>query len=67
MCVQVYDCELESVPEYKGLTDFCNTFKLERGKNENNEDDPTVVGEFKVSFLELLHDTCVFLLPLTLI
>ncbi|KAM9716080.1 myoferlin-like isoform 2-T2 [Menidia menidia] len=46
----VYDCELESVPEFKGLTDFCNTFKLQRGKNENGDDDPTVVGEFKGAF-----------------
>uniref|UniRef100_A0A3B5BDX5 Myoferlin-like n=1 Tax=Stegastes partitus TaxID=144197 RepID=A0A3B5BDX5_9TELE len=48
--LKVYDCELEGVPEFKGLTDFCNTFKLQRGKNENGDDDPTVVGEFKGSF-----------------
>lgn len=46
--LKVYDCELEDVPDFKGLTDFCNTFKLLRGKNENGDDDPTVVGEFKV-------------------
>lgn len=46
--LKVYECELEDVPEFKGLTDFCNTFKLQRGKNENGDDDPTVVGEFKV-------------------
>ena len=45
---QVYDCELEQVPEFQGLTDFCSTFKLHRGKNEDGVDDPTVVGEFKV-------------------
>lgn len=48
---QVYDCELENVAEFKGLTDFCNTFKLQRGKNENGDEDPTVVGEFKVSLV----------------
>ncbi|XP_071319383.1 myoferlin-like isoform X2 [Trachinotus anak] len=48
--LKVYDSELEDVPEFKGLTDFCNTFKLQRGKNENGDDDPTVVGEFKGSF-----------------
>lgn len=48
VCPQVYDCELENVPEFKGLTDFCSTFKLQRGKNENGDDDPTVVGELKV-------------------
>uniref|UniRef100_A0A668AE82 Myoferlin n=1 Tax=Myripristis murdjan TaxID=586833 RepID=A0A668AE82_9TELE len=46
----VYDSELENIPEFHGLTDFCNTFKLQRGKNENGDDDPTVVGEFKGSF-----------------
>ncbi|XP_072229894.1 myoferlin-like isoform X2 [Leuresthes tenuis] len=46
----IYDSELENVPEFKGLTDFCNTFKLERGKNENGDNDPTVVGEFKGAF-----------------
>lgn len=46
---QVYDCELENVPEFKGLTDFCNTYKLLRGKNENGDEDPTVVGELKVA------------------
>lgn len=54
---QVYDSELENVPEFKGLTDFCNTFKLQRGKNDNGDDDPTVVGEFKArSYAEYL--TC---------
>ncbi|XP_040032655.2 myoferlin isoform X1 [Gasterosteus aculeatus] len=48
--LRVYDCELEDVPEFKGLTDFCSTFKLQRGKNENGDDDPSVVGELKGSF-----------------
>uniref|UniRef100_A0A3P9LID1 Myoferlin n=1 Tax=Oryzias latipes TaxID=8090 RepID=A0A3P9LID1_ORYLA len=48
--LKVYDNELENVPEFKGLTDFCNTFKLQRGKNDNGDDDPTVVGEFKGAF-----------------
>nr|XP_008113541.1 PREDICTED: myoferlin isoform X1 [Anolis carolinensis] len=47
--LKVYNCELEDVTEFKGLTDFCDTFKLYRGKSEEN-DDPTVVGEFKGSF-----------------
>jgi len=45
---QVYECGLEDVPEFKGLTDFCCTFKLYRGKNENGDTDPSVVGELKV-------------------
>uniref|UniRef100_A0A3B3ZKA4 C2 domain-containing protein n=1 Tax=Periophthalmus magnuspinnatus TaxID=409849 RepID=A0A3B3ZKA4_9GOBI len=48
--LKVYNCGLEDVPEFKGLTDFCDTFKLLRGKNEDGDDDPTVVGEFKGSF-----------------
>ncbi|XP_068162366.1 myoferlin-like isoform X2 [Antennarius striatus] len=48
--LKVYDGELENVPEFKGLTDFCNTFKLQRGKNENGDEDPTMVGELKGSF-----------------
>ncbi|CAK6964081.1 myoferlin-like [Scomber scombrus] len=48
--LKVYDCELEDVLDFKGLTDFCNTFKLQRGKNENGDDDPSVVGELKGSF-----------------
>ncbi|XP_065805381.1 myoferlin isoform X2 [Labrus bergylta] len=48
--LKVYECELEDVPEFKGLTDFCSTFKLQRGKNENGDEDPTMVGEFKGSF-----------------
>lgn len=45
---QIYDCELEDVAEFEGLTDFSDTFKLYRGKSDENED-PSVVGEFKVS------------------
>ncbi|XP_071782869.2 myoferlin-like isoform X2 [Centroberyx gerrardi] len=48
--LKVYDTELEDIPEFQGLIDFCSTFKLQRGKNENGDDDPTVVGELKGSF-----------------
>ncbi|KAJ8361497.1 hypothetical protein SKAU_G00180220 [Synaphobranchus kaupii] len=48
--LKVYENELEEVPEFRGLTDFCKTFKLQRGKTEEDEDDPSVVGEFKGSF-----------------
>lgn len=44
----MFNCELENVADYKGLTDFCSTFKLYRGKSDTGEDDPSVVGEFKV-------------------
>ncbi|XP_041803959.1 myoferlin [Chelmon rostratus] len=48
--LQVYNSELEEVEQFQGLTDFCSTFKLQRGKTEDEEDDPSVVGEFKGSF-----------------
>ncbi|XP_058399533.1 myoferlin isoform X3 [Diceros bicornis minor] len=47
--LKIYDCELEDVVEFEGLTDFSDTFKLYRGKSDENED-PSVVGEFKGSF-----------------
>ncbi|KAF3708203.1 Myoferlin Fer-1-like protein 3 [Channa argus] len=48
--LQVYDCDLEEVSQFHGLTDFCTTFKLKRGKTEDEEEDASVVGEFKGSF-----------------
>ncbi|XP_030626227.1 myoferlin [Chanos chanos] len=48
--LKVYGCELEEVPDFCGLTDFCKTFKLQRGKTDEDEEDPSVVGEFKGSF-----------------
>nr|XP_019595132.1 PREDICTED: myoferlin isoform X1 [Rhinolophus sinicus] len=47
--LKIYNCELEDVTEFEGLTDFSDTFKLYRGKSDENED-PSVVGEFKGSF-----------------
>nr|XP_045002954.1 myoferlin isoform X1 [Jaculus jaculus] len=47
--LKIYNCELEDVADFEGLTDFSETFKLYRGKSEENED-PSVVGEFKGSF-----------------
>ncbi|KAG7256565.1 hypothetical protein CRUP_015909 [Coryphaenoides rupestris] len=46
----VYDDELEDLPGFHGLTDFCDTFRLERGKTGSGGNDPSVVGEFKGSF-----------------
>ncbi|XP_068597029.1 myoferlin [Brachionichthys hirsutus] len=48
--LQVYNTELEEVAPFQGLTDFCSTFKLQRGKSEDEEDDPSIVGEFKGAF-----------------
>ncbi|ETE64296.1 Myoferlin, partial [Ophiophagus hannah] len=43
--IKIYNCELEEVPEFHGLQDFCQTFQLYRGKVQ--DDDPVVGGEFK--------------------
>ncbi|XP_040034731.2 myoferlin [Gasterosteus aculeatus] len=48
--LHMFDSELEEVAQFQGLNDFCSTFKLQRGKTEYDEDDPSVVGEFKGSF-----------------
>uniref|UniRef100_A0A8D2Q8W8 Dysferlin n=1 Tax=Varanus komodoensis TaxID=61221 RepID=A0A8D2Q8W8_VARKO len=46
--LQVYETELENVEDFAGLSDFCHTFRLYRGKSQDASEDPTIVGEFKV-------------------
>ncbi|KAM4710242.1 dysferlin [Discoglossus pictus] len=48
--LQVLDTELENIEDYDGLSDFCRTFKLYRGKTQDENEDPSVVGEFKGCF-----------------
>ncbi|KAF6103374.1 fer-1 like family member 5 [Phyllostomus discolor] len=45
--LKVYDCELEAVPAFQGLQDFCQTFKLYK---EQPTSYSPVVGEFKGLF-----------------
>uniref|UniRef100_A0A8C6CT22 Fer-1 like family member 5 n=1 Tax=Moschus moschiferus TaxID=68415 RepID=A0A8C6CT22_MOSMO len=45
--LKVYDCELEAVPAFQGLQDFCQTIKLYQ---ERPRLDSPVVGEFKGQF-----------------
>ncbi|KAE8279305.1 Dysferlin Dystrophy-associated fer-1-like protein Fer-1-like protein 1 [Larimichthys crocea] len=45
--LKVYGRELEKVEGFEGLSDFCQTFKLYRGKTQDEGEDPSVVGEFK--------------------
>ncbi|XP_024000837.2 myoferlin-like, partial [Salvelinus sp. IW2-2015] len=46
--LKVYEGELEEVPDFRGLTDFCKTFRLQRGKTEDEDDDPSWNGSFRV-------------------
>ncbi|XP_047242007.1 dysferlin isoform X4 [Girardinichthys multiradiatus] len=48
--LKVYDQQLEKVEDFEGLSDFCQTFKLYRGKIQDEGEDPSVVGEFKGMF-----------------
>ncbi|TKS93062.1 Dysferlin Dystrophy-associated fer-1-like protein [Collichthys lucidus] len=48
--LKVYGRELEKVEGFEGLSDFCQTFKLYRGKTQDEGEDPSVVGEFKGMF-----------------
>uniref|UniRef100_A0A8B9ZGF3 Dysferlin n=1 Tax=Anas platyrhynchos TaxID=8839 RepID=A0A8B9ZGF3_ANAPL len=48
--LKVYETELENVEDFEHLSDFCHTFRLYRGRSQDSNDDPSVVGEFKGSF-----------------
>ncbi|XP_050571680.1 fer-1-like protein 5 [Cygnus atratus] len=49
--LKVYSCELEAVPEFEGLQDFCQTFPLyQPGGPLGAGEDPVPVGEFKGLF-----------------
>ena len=39
---------MEEIEDFKGFGDFIRSFPLERGKEDDDEDD-NVVGEYKVS------------------
>ncbi|NXF85230.1 MYOF protein, partial [Eubucco bourcierii] len=48
---QIYSCELEAVPEFEGLQDFCRTFPLyQPGHRPVPGEDSVPVGEFKGLF-----------------
>ncbi|XP_052520950.1 fer-1-like protein 5 [Tympanuchus pallidicinctus] len=53
--LKVYGCELEAVPKFEGLQDFCQTFPLYQPGGQQG-DDPMPVGEFKGLF-------CLYPLP----
>ncbi|NWX48711.1 MYOF protein, partial [Steatornis caripensis] len=55
--LKIYSCELEAVPEFEGLQDFCQTFPLyQPGSHPVPGEDPVPVGEFKGLF-------CIYPLP----
>ncbi|NWR37515.1 MYOF protein, partial [Tachuris rubrigastra] len=49
--LKIYGCELEAVPEFQGLQDFCQTFPLHKldGPSVPGQE-PKTVGEFKGLF-----------------
>ena len=47
--LQVYDCELEKTDSFGEFLDFCETFDLERGKDDDDEES-NIIGQFKVIF-----------------
>ena len=52
--LKVYDTELEKVDPFNGFQDFCDTFFFHRGKKKSKEnEEETVVGEFKVGTRDL--------------
>ncbi|XP_074784448.1 fer-1-like protein 5 [Athene noctua] len=54
---KIYSCELEAVPEFEGLQDFCQTFPLyQPGGHPAAGEDPVPVGEFKGLF-------CIYPMP----
>ncbi|NXR33519.1 MYOF protein, partial [Zosterops hypoxanthus] len=49
--IKIYGCELEAVPEFEGLQDFCQTFPLYKpGRSPLPGHDPEPVGSFKGLF-----------------
>ncbi|NXB08587.1 MYOF protein, partial [Cnemophilus loriae] len=49
--LKIYGCELEEVPEFEGLQDFCQTFPLYKpGRVPLPGQDPEPVGDFKGLF-----------------
>ncbi|NWR05260.1 MYOF protein, partial [Paradoxornis webbianus] len=49
--MKIYGCELEAVPEFEGLQDFCQTFPLYKpGRSPPAGHDPEPVGSFKGLF-----------------
>lgn len=59
--LQVYETELEKIPEFKKFRDFCRPFKLSRGKNAD-EMETSIAGEFKVLYSLPAHQKSCFYL-----
>jgi len=47
--IDVLDGELEATKEFNSFNDFCETFDLERGKDDSDEED-NIIGQFKGLF-----------------
>lgn len=51
--LQIYRKELEEVEDFCGFNDFVDTFHFKRGKDEDDENEPTC-GELKVRFISVV-------------
>ncbi|KAL4231637.1 hypothetical protein ACF0H5_009217 [Mactra antiquata] len=47
--ITVFDCELEKAESHGEFLDFCETFDLERGKDDDDEES-NIIGQFKGLF-----------------
>lgn len=54
--IQIYDTELEKTEVFGDFLDFCETFDLERGKDDDDEES-NLIGQFKVTLSPGLLET----------
>lgn len=57
---QVYETSLEKYGEHDFFKDFCNTFELQRGKQDDDDEEEDGVGEFKVRWERIINPPLVW-------
>jgi hypothetical protein len=56
--IQVYEFELEKKDGFGEFVDFCETFDLQRGKDDDDEES-NIIGQFKVTLITCYMFYCV--------